>query len=186
MMQDRQEFSLTAIKVKEDLVVTVVPNKKSGKVHHITIPAEDLTKESLDADLIGIIGTPIENKAEFSAQTSEVEVDEEEEEEEEEGKKGQKSAKTETPTTKPGKKAAKADKSATESAPKKTRGKGKQAPSAAVESETAPVVPAETNNAQEAEQNEPEQQPVVPEDFANHLVAPGHNKSHSPSMARSM
>jgi len=43
IMADRQELRLDAKKVKDDLVLTIVADRKgTGKVYHITIPKEDI------------------------------------------------------------------------------------------------------------------------------------------------
>lgn len=127
LLNDRQEFRLNAVKIKDDLVLTITPDfKGKGKVTNITVPAEDLEALDIDAKIFGELNAPSSAQpATFQATTTDApEREEEEEEEDDDDKKNGKSETKKAAPKKaaaPQKKAAPAKKSApVKAAPKKT------------------------------------------------------------------
>lgn len=87
LLQDRQTLKIEGKKIKDDLLLTVIPTK--GKIHNITIPQADLEDPELDGKIMGLINAPVENATFQATATDAPDKNEEEEEksEKEEDKK---------------------------------------------------------------------------------------------------
>lgn len=172
LLADRQEFKLTAKKIKEDLVLTITPDAKgTGKVTHVTIPAEDLNDE-IDSKVLGALNTTeAPKKAEFQASTTEGSAEEEEDEDDKKPKGGnispsKKSGKTskQSATAKTNKTAASKKSSVkvpNKSAPAK---KGLSELTGNKKKGLGALLENKTNSEAETDQNIPESPETVPND----------------------
>lgn len=157
LMIDRQEFRLTAKKINEDLVLTIVPDfKGKGKIHNITVPADDLNDE-IDSKIFGVIGTtaPAEPAKFQHTETDAPEKDDDDDDEDEKKEKKNAPAKKSAPAKKTPEKKVKAKKPAPKKEP--------------VKKEVAKPVKKEETAKVEADP-EPEHQEITEVDFEEPTV----------------